>query len=270
MTNNADAPQDDLLDTSAKNIGLEDEISNKLIVPSLEELLKPLISSIERMKAEATNASYSFEANTKEVIASIQNTKQSINKVIDIMNVPLKELNENGEALKSTVKILALLPNKIDDRLAKLPYNFSQALNDYIPEIAEKLNSTLEQSIEQLMHRVEESCKATSMENEKSTTELVTIFKAEISELSQQFKEDTLLYKTELEQIIDISSKERVRKFVLTLVTVGAFSAIVSGVTSWVINKYFPRSVEIIGNHHLIVKDSQVLVHGSDTYKLEK
>ena len=50
----------------------------------------------------------------------------------------------------------------------------------------------------------------------------------------------------------------------------GSFSAIVSGITSWVINKYFPRSVEITGNQHLLVKDSQVLVHGSDTYRLEK
>ncbi len=78
------------------------------------------------------------------------------------------------------------------------------------------------------------------------------------------------MYKTELEKIIEVGSKERMRKFLLILVTAGSFSAIVSGVTSWVINKHFPRSVEINGNQHLVVKDSQVLVHGSDTYKLEK
>ncbi len=78
------------------------------------------------------------------------------------------------------------------------------------------------------------------------------------------------MYKTELEKIIEVGSKERLRKFFLILATAGSFSAIVSGVTSWVINKHFPRSVEISGNQHLVIKDSQVLVHGSDTYKLEK
>jgi len=120
------------------------------------------------------------------------------------------------------------------------------------------------------MHRLDESRKSTSMQTEKSTTELVTIFKTEIGKLSGQFKQDTLLYKTELEKIIEVGSKERLRKFFLILATAGSFSAIVSGVTSWVINKHFPRSVEISGNQHLVIKDSQVLVHGSDTYKLEK
>ena len=277
MTDNQDEDQNNLLDTNLKDKGLDDEISNKVTLPprglllkEQEELLKPLISSIEQMKAEATNASYSFEANTQEVITSIQNTKQAINKVIDLINSPLKDLSENSNALKSTAKILALLPNKIDDRLAKLPHNFSQVLSDSIPDIAKKLNSTLEQSVEQLMQRLDESCKSTSIETEKSTTELVTIFKNEIGKLSQQFKKDTLLYKTELEQIIEVGSKERMRKFLLILATAGSFSAIVSGVSSWVINKHFPRSVEITGNQHLVVKDSQVLVHGSDTYQLEK
>lgn len=276
MTESQDKDQNNLLDTNLEDKGLNDEISNKVTLPrnlllkEQEELLKPLISSIEQMKAEATNASYSFEANTQEIITSIQNTKEDINKVIDLINIPLKDLSENSNALKSTAKILALLPNKIDDRLAKLPHNFSQVLSDSIPDIAKKLNFTLEQSVEQLMHRLDESLESTSIESEKTITELVTIFKIEIDKLSRQFKQDTLLYKTELEKIIEVGSKERMRKFLLILVTAGSFSAIVSGVTSWVINKHFPRSVEINGNQHLVVKDSQVLVHGSDTYKLEK
>jgi len=277
MIDNQDEDQNNLLEANSENKGLNDEISNKVTLPprnllltAQEELLKALISSIEQMKAEATNASYSFEANTQEVIASIQNTKEAINKVIDLLNIPLKDLSENSNSLKSTAKILSLLPNKIDDRLAKLPHGFSQVLSDSIPNIAAKLNSILEQSVERLMHRLDESRKSTSMQTEKSTTELVTIFKTEIGKLSGQFKQDTLLYKTELEKIIEVGSKERLRKFFLILATAGSFSAIVSGVTSWVINKHFPRSVEISGNQHLVIKNSQVLVHGSDTYKLEK
>lgn len=275
MIDNQDEDQNNLLDTNIEDKSLDDEIKialspRDLFLKELEVLLKPLISSIEQMTAEATNASYSFEANTQEVIASIQNTKQSINKVIDLINIPLKDLSENSNSLKSTAKILALLPNKIDDRLAKLPHGFSQVLSDSIPNIADKLNSTLEQSVEQLMQRLDESRKYTAMETEKSIIELVTIFKTEVGKLSEQFKQDISFHKTELEKIIEIGGKERMRKFLLILVTAGAFSAIISGVTSWVISKHFPRSVEISGNQHLIVKDSQVLVHGSDTYKLEK
>ena len=35
-------------------------------------------------------------------------------------------------------------------------------------------------------------------------------------------------------------------------------------------NKHFPRSIEITGTQNLVVKDSQVLVHGSQDYKLER
>jgi len=120
------------------------------------------------------------------------------------------------------------------------------------------------------MCQLDESRKSTAINTEKSTTELVTIFKTEIDKISEQFKQDILLYKREVEQLIEVSSKERMRKFLLILATAGSFSSIVSGVTSWVINKHFPRSVEITGNQHLVVKDSQVLVHGSYTYRLEK
>jgi len=277
MTDGQDEDQNNLLDTNLDDEDLDNEINNKvtlspndLFLKELEELLKPLISSIERMKTEATHAANSFDATTQDAVSSFHNIKQSMNEVIKRINNPLSDLSKTNDNLQATAKLLAILPNKIDDRLAKLPHNFSQVLSDYIPDIAEKLNSTLEQTVRRLIQRLDESCKSTSMDTEKSTTELVTIFKTEIDKLSGQFMKDTLLYKTELEQIIEVGSKNRMRKFLLILVTAGSFSAIISGVTSWVINKYFPRSVEITGNGHLVVKDSQVLVHGSDTYKLEK
>ena len=260
MTDNQDKDQNNLPQLLTKDLFSE----------QVEELLKPLISSIERMKTEATYAADSFDATTQAAITSLQNIKQSMDEVVKLINSPLEDLSETNKNLQATAKLLAILPNKIDDRLTKLPHNFSQVLSDSIPDIAKKLNSTLEQSVEQLMRRLDESRKSTSMETEKSTTELVTIFKTEIGKLSGQFKKDALLYKTELEQIIEVGSKERMRKFLLILATAGSFSAIVSGVTSWVINKHFPRSVEITGNQHLVVKDSQILVHGSDTYRLEK
>ena len=133
MTDNQDKDQNDLPQLLPKDLFLK----------QAEDLLKPLISSIEQMKAEATNASYSFDANAQEVIISIQNTKQDINNVIELINIPLKDLEKTSDALKSTAKILALLPNKIDDRLAKLPHNFSQVLSDSIPDIANKLNSII-------------------------------------------------------------------------------------------------------------------------------
>ena len=260
MTDNQDKDQNDLPQLLPKDLFLK----------QAEDLLKPLISSIERMKTEATHAANSFDATTQAAISSLENRKQSIEEAVKLVDNPLEDLSETNKNLQATAQLLAILPNKIDDRLAKLPHNFSQVLSDSMPDISKKLNSTLEQSVKQVIRQLDESRKSTAINTEKSTTELVTIFKTEIGKLSEQFKQDILLYKREVGQLIEVSSKERMRKFLLILATAGSFSAIVSGVTSWVINKHFPRSVEITGNQHLVVKDSQVLVHGSDTYRLEK
>ena len=56
MTENQDKDQNDLPQLLPKDLFLK----------QAEDLLKPLISSIEQMKAEATNASYSFDANAQE------------------------------------------------------------------------------------------------------------------------------------------------------------------------------------------------------------
>lgn len=70
--------------------------------------------------------------------------------------------------------------------------------------------------------------------------------------------------------LIAVRTKRRMSRLFRVLLISGTFSAIVSGITSWIINKHFLPSIEITGTQNLVVKDSQVLVQGSQGYKLKK
>lgn len=250
------------------NIEVSD--SKDLLTKQLEILLKELIPSIERMNTEVSYSINSFDGSTQEAIKSFHNVKESIEKVINLIKEPLDELSKINNNLHGAAKLLSILPEKIDDRLIKLPDKFNLVLNDAIPGIAQKLNSSLEKSVNTSCMQLEEVGKFIASSNEESITQLINNVKHDIGTVSKQLKVDVLQYNKEVEQIIEIGSKNRMRRLLTVFLISGSFSAIVSGVTSWTINKHFPRSVEISGNQHLVVKDSQVLVHGSDTYKLEK
>jgi hypothetical protein len=87
MTDGQDEDQNNLPDTNLDDEDLDNEINNKvtlspndLFLKELEELLKPLISSIERMKTEATHAANSFDATTQEAVNSFENSRTKLNK----------------------------------------------------------------------------------------------------------------------------------------------------------------------------------------------
>ena len=112
MTDGQDEDQNNLPDTNLDDEDLDNEINNKvtlspndLFLKELEELLKPLISSIERMKTEATHAANSFDATTQDAVSSFHNTKQSINEVIKRINNPLSDLSKTNDNLQATAKI---------------------------------------------------------------------------------------------------------------------------------------------------------------------
>ena len=67
-------------------------------------------------------------------------------------------------------------------------------------------NPSLLTLVQQVIRQLDESRKSTAINTEKSTTELVTIFKTEIGKLSEQFKQDILLYKREVGQLIEVNA----------------------------------------------------------------
>jgi len=278
LKENSNIILENLPDIILESNDLEEETKNNIKIlrhetlhsELLEELLKPLISSIERMQAEATHATNSFGKTTKEVITALLSAKQSIHEVIERLDNPLTTLSENSELLRSTAMALSILPDKIDEITAKLPQNFNDVITHSIPGITKQLNSAIAQPIEQMVQGVNELQKSIAVEIKESMNKSVKSFQIETRELSQQFKHDILSHKSELEEIIEASIKNRMRRLFITLTLAGSFAGIVAGLSSWFINSRFPRSVEINGNQHLVVKDSQVLVNGSGTYKFDK
>jgi len=109
LKENSNIILENLPDIILESNDLEEETKNNIKIlrhetlhsELLEELLKPLISSIERMQAEATHATNSFGKTTKEVITALLSAKQSIHEVIERLDNPLTTLSENSELLRS-------------------------------------------------------------------------------------------------------------------------------------------------------------------------
>lgn len=134
----------------------------------------------------------------------------------------------------------------------------------------DKVVKAISNTIPGLVDSLSGSHKDHYLEIKDSINECISNLTNYINDTRTHTKNELSEYKREMADLIEIGTKRRMRRLLSVLLISGTFSAIVSGITSWIINKHFPRSVEITGTQSLVVKDSQVLVHGSQDYKLEK
>lgn len=225
---------------------------SKYILP---EKMKSLEDVITRIHSEADFISTAFGVHTNKVMESFKSAITTITETSDTLELPIEMFKENNDRLEALINTLVILPSKTEEILSGVQDKVAKSVAATIPNLVDtlckshndnyrKIHGSIDSCIQDLSHYINEARTHTQ-------TELIE-------------------YKQEIANLIECGIKQRTRRIFLILMLSGSFSAIVSGVTSWVINKHFPRSVEITGNQHLVVKDSQVLVHGSDTYKLEK
>jgi len=221
----------------------------------LPEKIKSLEDVITRIHSEADFVSKAFGLHSDKVIKVLETAITKINETRDSVDLPISKLKENNDRLEALINTLVVLPKKTEELLVGVQDKVVKAVSNTIPGLVDSLSG---------------SHKDNYLEIKESINECISDLKNYIKDTETHTKNELSEYKREMADLIEVGTKRRMRRFLSVLLISGTFSAIVSGVTSWIINKHFPRSIEITGTQNLVVKDSQVLVHGSQDYKLEK
>jgi len=248
--NNQSLPDQELQEIKELELIVENDIDKANHIHP--KSVKSLEDAIERLHTEADFAAHSFRANTKETILSLKSTTVSLNEIFKKASTLEDNFKIITDKMHSQTTTLSVLPGKIAEEVSDLPQKVAEAVADSIPQLGKQLLEAQESMLENMKQSL-----ANSIVNWQEQANITV----------KQLKDDIVYYRQEMATIAELGSKNRMRRLFWILLLAGTFSAIVAGVSSWVINKHFPRSVEIKGAQNLVVKDSQVLVSGPDYYK---
>lgn len=238
---------------------LTEQQNNNEEIPESRYILPEKIKSFEevitRIHSEADFISTAFGVHTNKVMESFESAIKTISKTGNTFALPLEMFKKNNDRLEALINTLVVLPSKTEEIVSGVQDKVAKSVANTIPALVDKLCKSHNDNYQEIKAAINLSIQDLSHY---------------INETRVQTKTELIEYKQEMASLIECGTRYRIRRMFLILTLSGSFSAIVAGLTSWVINTHFPRSVEITGNQHLVVKDSQVLVTGSDTYKFKK
>lgn len=235
--------KDENLETtdSSKSKSENSEPQHKLTAESI----KTLGDAIKLIHAEIDFASRSFNANTDDAANTLNTSLSAINKSFKSSEEHLKKYDTISKTLDTQTSTLALLPKKIDERLALLPTHLKRSIDSNIPQITKELIEAQAKQSESMQETIAKS---------------IELFTTKSNDIIVKLNNDLEHYRNELVKVTELSAKNRMRRLLMTLIIAGGLSAVVSGITSYYINSSFPHTVEMFDNGSVTVQDSHVLV----------
>ena len=209
------------------------------------EPIKTLEDAIDRIHIEADFAAKAIGSNTEDAINSFKNAKEVLDSALTQLLEPLSQLKQHANNIEVSSKTLAILPNKVEDKLTPIADKVTQSVTDSIPYLGDQLNK----------HH-----KTTAEETKRSINNYLDHLQMSTDTISSQFRKDIINCQKQLTAMTEASSKNRIGRLFWNFLFICSFSAIISGFTSWYINSTFPHTVELYANGKVIVKDAQVLI----------
>ncbi len=200
--------------------------------------LAELITAIKKTQAEVTYAAKAFDGNTKLAINELKEAKTIIAAAAEELKAPISLAEQNIDKFDSVTSALAIIPDKIEDKLAGFPKTFNESIANSIPGLGEELcksiDTILKSGIASFKIYQEEIMRNTN----RAMNEYEQKLRKDAIDINNQISNDLRLYTEAFDKIIDRSDRFRMRRFFWTLLLSGGFSAMITIVTFWFMGKF--------------------------------
>ena len=219
---------------------------------------KNLISS-QQIKDELGFNIHTISSVVEDFVEQLGKAQSNIQTILTAMQGTVNKHEEAVGQITSEVRILCMIPDKVQNRLdsivPQIALEVEQIHQPRVLEITEQftsLHNDLTKNIanyENQLERVANNC----TEQLSSTTQK---FSADLEEKLNHFT-------NKFTNSSGLASTRNSKILFKNLAFVVMFSAVVSGITSYVVTTKFPRFVAITGANNLSIHNSKVEVWGS-------
>ena len=197
-----------------------------------EESLK-LILEIQKEHADFVFASKSFDGNSKIAIQELKELKTLITTGTDALNDSISKADKKINRLDSLTSAMAMIPEKLNDQLKTLPQNIDSKLKESVPYLSEAICKNVSEQISDSVENFKHYTQEIMLNTTTATTQTLQKIKGDADQLQHDMKHQLLVHTEGFDKIIDRSDQFRMRRFFLTTLFCGTFSAMVSAITTW-------------------------------------
>ena len=197
----------------------------------LSEQINDLIIKLDQVKSDLSFCSTSFSGSTELMIKELKNEREKVDDHLKDLNNSIKSFKESSSLLTSATRVISVLPEKINEKLSKLPKNFNSSIADTIPDLSQDLASRLKKELESLQIQAEALINTTN----SNITNNLHVLGGETKQIHYNMQHEINVYKKDIEQIINRSVKSRIRNFFWTVLISSGVSAFVAISTFWLI-----------------------------------
>lgn len=197
----------------------------------LSEQINDLIIKLDQVKSDLSFCSTSFSGSTELMIKELKNEREKVDDHLKDLNNSIKSFKESSSLLTSATRVISVLPEKINEKLSKLPKNFNSSIADTIPDLSQDLASRLKKELESLQIQAEALINTTN----SNITNNLHVLGGETKQIHHNMQHEINVYKQDIEQIINRSVKSRIRNFFWTVLISSGVSAFVAISTFWLI-----------------------------------
>ncbi|MGV2433256.1 MAG UNVERIFIED_CONTAM: hypothetical protein LVQ98_08425 [Rickettsiaceae bacterium] len=204
------------------------------------------------MSKEEENANV-FAGNLTEAEAkvSIRDTIRNLNDAITKYSQHSVSIEANNKKLEDSISILAGMQKKLEDITSEISINIIEHFLSITGEIKNALAISQAKQFEEI---------------KSSFIECVDDIRLEAKELSSSLNLILKKHQQEMLESTYVINKNKIKNLLGILLVSICFSVF----SSWLVNRHFPRLIEINKAGNVLIKDSNVLLPNNDRNKMQK
>ncbi len=269
--------------TEANNESLEKNTQKE--IESFKSSLAKLESAISALQSEVQFVTRAFTGNVEKLQEIMETSGIAFNSNLEPIENLLKQQKSRSDELKKQISVLTLLPTKTQEALRSLVPDITKEIESVhqkrisniessLKELQKGLNKEIENqfvALKDLSAQLQKQLGEDAQKKQESIDRFVnnSIEKIDTS-LSKQRKEQDRMFQglvkhtqKEIEAVTSNHGSKFLRNTAICLI----LAAIAGGMSSWLINQYFPRFVGITNSGEVRVHQSNVKVWNSSSGK---